>query len=152
MRTRRSAAAIGLALTFTSAAAIPRGQTDAPPASRPDARLVTVRGCLHGQTLTTLDETGTNGVAPQRFTLTGARSTLRALKSHSGHLEEITGTLKSGTADGGTRIQEKRIDKGRIYLGVGRAPFERPGVASDPAAASTLEVRDFVHLGDRCGG
>ena len=62
----------------------------------------------------------------------------------------MTGTLKRGTADGGTRIGEKKIDKGRVYMGVGSAPFERPGVASDAGATSTIEVRDFVHIGERC--
>src|SRR6266446_4813736 len=82
--------------------------------------LVTVRGCVHGQVLTTIDETGTNAHSPQRFNLTGDRRTLQTLKEHSGHLEEITGVLKGGTADGGVKIAEKPIDKGRIYIGVGK--------------------------------
>jgi hypothetical protein len=113
--------------------------------------LVTVRGCLHGQEITTVDETGTNGAAPQRFRITDDRETLSELKKHSGHFEEVTGTLTSGTADGGLRVGEKRIPKGRIYVGAGRQPFERPGTASDPAALSTLALRDFKHLASRCG-
>jgi hypothetical protein len=107
-------------------------------------------GCVHGTGITTVDESGTHGIAPQRFVLTGGRSTLSALKKHSGHLEQVTGTLKRGTADGGTRVGEKKIDKGRVYVGAGSTPFERPGVESDAGVTSTIEVRDFVHIGDRC--
>jgi hypothetical protein len=63
----------------------------------------------------------------------------------------VTGRLKKGTAAGGTHVVEKPIDKGRVYMGVGSAPFERPGVTSEPSAASTIEIRDLVHIGDRCG-
>ena len=113
--------------------------------------LVTVRGCLHGQEITTVDGTGTNGAAPQRFRITGDRERLKELKKHSGHYEEVTGTLTSGTADGGLRVREKPIPKGRVYVGVGQQPFERPGTTSDPTAVSTLTLRDFKHLGSRCG-
>src|SRR3954471_18752461 len=85
------------------------------PRTSKDSNLVTVRGCLHGLEITTFDETGTNGVPPQRFRLTGDRETLGELKKHSGHFEEITGMLTSGTANGGMRTGEKRIPKGRIY-------------------------------------
>jgi len=134
--------AMGLAMAAVALSA------DTPQPKNSD--LVTVRGCVHGTGITTVDESGTNGIPPQRFVLTGSRSTLSALKTHAGHLEEVTGTLKRGAADGGTHVGEKKIDKGRVYVGVGSAPFERPGVASDAGANSTIEVRDFVHIGDHC--
>jgi hypothetical protein len=121
------------------------------PQSTKDSNLVTVLGCLHGLEVTTFDETGTNGVPPQRFRLTGNREMLHELKKHSGHFEEIRGTLTSGTANGGLRTSEKRIPKGRIYAGVGSTPFERPGTTSDPGATSTVQLRTFAHLADRCG-
>jgi hypothetical protein len=144
LRLTRSAA---LALCLPASTVALRA-ADTPQPQKSD--LVTVRGCLHGHEITTIDESGTNGIPPQRFVLTGNRRTLAALKKHSGHLEEVTGTLKGGTANGGTRIVEKHIDKGRVYMGVGSAPFEQPGTAGDPGAASTIEVRDFVHVGERC--
>jgi hypothetical protein len=141
---------VPLALTpaLCLAAAAILAAADSPQPSSSD--LVTVRGCVHGTGITTVDESGTNGIPPQRFNIAGSRAMLSALKKHSGHLEEVTGTLKRGTGDGSTHIVEKKIDKGRVYMGVGSAPFERPGVASDAGATSTLEIRDFVHIGDRC--
>jgi hypothetical protein len=145
-RSRAVPLALTSALCFAAAGLLAAADTPEPKSSD----LVTVRGCVHGTDVSTVDQTGTNGVAPQKFHLTGSRATLAVLKKHSGHFEEITGTLKRGTGDGGARVGEKKIDKGRIYMGVGSAPFERPGVTSDVGATSTLEIRDFVHIGDRC--
>src|SRR5437762_237476 len=111
-------------ITVWASAAVAITGADTPKSKNSD--LVTVRGCLHGQVLTTIDETGTNGHAPQRFNLTGDRRTLQTLKEHSSHLEEITGVLKGGPADGGVKIAEKPIDKGRIYIGVGKAHVTGP--------------------------
>jgi hypothetical protein len=144
LRLTRSAA---VALSVAASAAVLHA-ADTPQTQKTD--LVTVRGCLHGNMISTIDESGTNGIPPQRFLLTGNRRTLSALKKHSGHLEEVTGTLKGGTADGGTRVVEKPIEKGRVYMGVGSAPFEQPGLAGGAGATSTIEVRDFVHVGERC--
>lgn len=149
-RLLRSLRVASVVAAFYGAAAAALFAADTPQSK--SSNLVTVRGCVHGTGIATVDESGTNGIPPQRFILTGSRATLSALKKHSGHLEEVTGRLKGGTAAGGTRVVEKPIDKGRVYMGVGTAPFERPGVASEPDAASTIEIRDFVHIGDRCAG
>jgi hypothetical protein len=146
---RRSSRVASVAVAFCGAAAAALFAAADTPHSK-SADLVTVRGCVHGTGITTVDESGTNGIPPQRFILTGSRATLSALKKHAGHLEEVTGRLKRGTPAGGSRVVEKPIDKGRVYMGVGSAPFERPGVASEPSAASSIEIRDFVHIGDRC--
>ena len=120
------------------------------PKTEKDAHLVTVRGCLHGLVLTTTDETGTNMPFPQRFDLTSDRRTLKQLEDYSGHFLEITGVLKGGTGNGGTRITEKPIPKGRIYVGVGLTPATAPRqLPGDPGAASTLDVRTFTDI-DRC--
>jgi hypothetical protein len=63
---------------------------------------------------------------------------------------EVTGVLKGGTGKGGTRITEKPIPKGRIYVGVGSTPVTGPGATPEgPTAASTLDVGKFEDI-DRC--
>jgi hypothetical protein len=121
------------------------------PKTEKDPHLVTVRGCLHGLVLTTTDEIGTKIMpSPTRFDLTGNRTTLEQLKKYSGRFLEVTGVLKRGTGTGGTRVTEKPIPKGRIYLGVGSTPVTAPGTPpEDPAAASTLDVHRFTDI-DRC--
>jgi len=107
---------------------------------------VTVRGCLHGLVLTTQDESGTNLPTPHKFRLTGDRTTLDALRKHSGHVEEVTGRRKDGKASAGFAVGEKRIKKGRIYVGAGSAPVRE----ADPIPDSSIEVREFTHVNDRC--
>jgi hypothetical protein len=106
----------------------------------------TVRGCLHGLVLTTQDDSGTNLPTPHKFRLTGDRRTLRELKKHSGHVEEVTGVLKAAPADAGYLVKEKRIDKGRVYMGVGSAPVHE----SSPVPDASIEVGRFTHVKDRC--
>jgi hypothetical protein len=136
-----AAAICVIAATVIHAADTPKTEKD---------RLVTVRGCLHGLVLTTADEIGTSMPSPTRFELTGNRSTLDQLRKYSGHVVEVTGVLKRGTGTGGTRVTEKPIPKGRIYVGVGSTPVTAPGTPpQDPAAASTLDVQRFADI-DRC--
>jgi hypothetical protein len=135
------------AICIIAAASIYAADT---PKTEKDPHLVTVRGCLHGLVLTTTDDTGTNTVVSQRFDLTGNRSTLGQLKKYPGRFMEVTGVLKGGTGNGGTRISEKPIPKGRIYVGVGSTPVTAPGTPPErPATASTLDVRKFEDI-DRC--
>lgn len=73
---------------------------DTPPTKTSSDR-ITVRGCLQGLVLTTQDESGTNLPTPHKFVITGDRRTLKTLKMHSGHFEELTGVVKSGKSSGG---------------------------------------------------
>jgi hypothetical protein len=107
---------------------------------------VTVRGCLHGLVITTQDESGTNLPTPHKFRLTGDRTTLDALRKHSGHVEEVTGRRKAGKASAGVAVGEKRIEKGRVYIAAGSAPVYE----GDPIPDSSIEVREFTHVNDRC--
>jgi hypothetical protein len=108
--------------------------------------LVTVRGCLHGRTLVALY--GTGSVDPQRSELTGDREIMKALKAHSSHVEEVTGTLKTREAKGATRITEKQSGKNRVYVGIGEAIRSD---APSPAAGPIIAVRSIKHLNDYCG-
>ena len=144
LRRLGSATAIGVLVS----AALHAADT---PKIRKDPQLVAVRGCLLGLVLTTRDETGTNTVVHQQFTVTGSRDALKQLQGLSGHLIDVTGALKGGTGHEGTRIAEKRIPKGRIYVGAGSAPVANPHQAQpNPPAAATLEVRTFADIDAHC--
>lgn len=114
-------------------------QGDAPKSSK-QSDLVTVRGCLRGSTLTTLFE-------PRQFHLTSSRELSALLNKHSGHVEEITGRLKSGNAAGATVIKEKSGSQGRVYVGVGT----RSATPSEGVTLPVIEVRSVTHIEDACG-
>jgi len=71
------------------------------PQPKKSSDLVTIRGCLQGLVLTTQDESDTNLPTPHKFEVTGDRRTLKTVKMHSGHFEELTGVVKSGKSSGG---------------------------------------------------
>jgi hypothetical protein len=54
--------------------------------------------------------------------------------------------LKAGKDTGATRVKEKRGAKGRVFGGYGT----RTARAENPAAASTLEVRNVTHVQANC--
>jgi len=126
--------AIGAALSI---AGTTLAQT--PPQSK-QSDLVTVRGCLHGSEITS---------EGRRFRLTGDKRLMRELKAHEDHIEEVTGRLKDGTGNGGTHIKEWQTGKTHVYAGGGNAPVKS---AADPDASSTLELRDFTHIQNKCTG
>ena len=118
---------------------------DTPP-TKTSSDQITVRGCLQGLVLTTQDESGTNLPTPHKFVITGDRRTLKTLKMHSGHFDELTGVLKAGKSSSGFVVKEKPIKKGRAYIGVGSAPVYE----ANPIPDSSIEVRGFTHIHDRC--
>jgi hypothetical protein len=107
--------------------------------------VVTVRGCLQGLVLTTLDD-GTNAVEHRQYTLRGDRATVQQLKTLSSHVVEVTGVLKGGDDRAGLRTAEKRIPKGRIFAGVGGTPLAAPNQPQDPAPTATLDVKTFADI------
>ena len=134
--------AVLLAWSVVLAADVSRTKDGAP--------LVTVRGCLHGLVLTTVDDTGTNAVVHRPVTLRGDRETEKQLKALSNHFVEVTGVLKGGDDHTGVRIAEKPIPKGRIYAGVGSTPVAAPSQPqADPVRAATLDVKKVADI-NRC--
>lgn len=117
------------------------------PKSSKDTDLVTVRGCLHGSTLTTTATTNSQSAsAPRQFQLRSSRELAALLKKHTGHLEEVTGVLTAGRDEGAVRVKEKSGSKGRVYVGIGRDST----AIGNPAAASVIEVRSVTHVENRC--
>jgi hypothetical protein len=107
--------------------------------------LVMVRGCLHGLTLTTTSAPDFDS-DPREFQLRASREIAALLRTHTGHIEEVTGVLKAGKDTGATRMKEKAGAKGKIYAGFGT----RTSRAENPASVSAIDVRSVTHVGDRC--
>ena len=108
--------------------------------------LVTVRGCLHGLTLTT---TADADLGLREFQLTGSRELTKLLKQHSGYVVEITGLLKAGKDAGDARIKEKSGSQGRVYVGVGARAIS-PETATASPTSSLIEVRSVTNTENRC--
>ena len=133
-------------LAFASAGPLAQGT----PNTRTDSHVMTVRGCLQGLVLTTVDSSPINA-AVHKLTLTGDRETLKQLKQLSNHLLEVTGVPKGGDDHTGARIAEKPIPKGRVYVGVGSTPLTAPSHSpSEAAPTATLNVKSFADISNSC--
>jgi hypothetical protein len=106
--------------------------------------LMTVRGCLHGLTLTT---TADADFGVRQFQLTGSRELTALLRQHSGYIEEITGLLKAGKDAGEGRIKEKSGSQGRVYVGIGT---RTTGPETQAPTVSVIDVRTVTHTENRC--
>lgn len=100
--------------------------------------VLTVTGCLAGPTLQELGSLRT-------YRLTGDKALLKELaKEHTGHMDEVTGTLKSTLVQASTR--SKQVGKTRISIGVAESR-----TAPDRAGAlPVLAVKSFQHLPGVC--
>jgi hypothetical protein len=99
-----------------------------------------VTGCINGPTIQETDSLRT-------FRLTGDKALVKELtKEHAGHIDEVSGTLKS-TLTAGTR--GKQVGRSRISIGIveskSRAAPERG------EALPVLAVKSFRHLPGSCG-
>jgi hypothetical protein len=100
--------------------------------------LLTVRGCITGPTI---EDPG----SLRTYRLTGDEALLKELaKEHSGHVDEVTGTLKSTLVQGSTR--SKQVGKTRISVGVA----ESRSAPDRSAALPVLSVTSFKHLPGVC--
>jgi hypothetical protein len=97
-----------------------------------------VTGCITGPTIQETDTLRT-------YRLTGDKTILKELaKAHVGHLDEISGTLKSVLVESATRT--KQVGKTRISIGAVEsrsAPERREGLP-------VLAVKSFRHLPGAC--
>jgi hypothetical protein len=100
--------------------------------------VLTVKGCLTGPTIEELSSLRT-------YRLTGDKALLKELaKEHTGHVDEVTGTLKSTLLQGSTR--SKQVGKTRISIGVAESR-----TAPDRGdALPVLSVKSFQHLQGVC--
>ena len=69
----------------------------------------------------------------------------KLLKEHSGHMEEVTGTLKELSA-AGPIVKDKTMGKNRFYVGAGKT--EAP--PADASVRPSIAVRDLTHLAGQC--
>ncbi len=100
--------------------------------------VLTVEGCLTGPTIQELGSLRT-------YRLTGDKALLKELaKEHTGHIDEVIGTLKSTLVQASTR--SKQVGKTRITFGVAESR-----TAPDRAdALPVLSVTSFQHLPGVC--
>ena len=114
--------------------------TDAPQ-ERPERKakipekgdLLVVKGCLSGSTLH-------DSASARTYRLRGAKSVMRLLKEHKGHMDEITGELKSSLRMSNTRGTQV----GRTKISIGVADPRNAGVAEE--YNPVLEGKSFNHL------
>ena len=97
---------------------------------------VVVSGCIRDSTI---EETATGRV----FRLTGDRKALRELmKAHDGHVDDVSGVLKSGLLQ--TTERSKRIGKTGISIGAAES-------RNTPAEGfPILSIKSFEHTGGMC--
>jgi hypothetical protein len=140
--------AIALATVTALAAQDPEIPVKKGPAKKGDT--VVIRGCVSGALLDDMDAksidtpTGLGGTAVT-YRMTGDKKMLQILKKeHNGHVEMVTGVLKS---DPGATPLGKQMGKTRITIGAGPT-------ATSPAMQTpyypVLEVKSFEHSGTTC--
>lgn len=141
-----------LALALASATALAAQDPEIPvkkgPAKKGDT--VVIHGCVSSALLDDMDAkaidtpTGLGGTAVT-YRMTGDKKLLEQLKKeHNGHIETVTGVLKS---DPGSTPLGKQVGKTRITIGAGPT-------ATSPAMQTpyypVLEVKSFEHSGQTC--
>jgi hypothetical protein len=128
-------------------------QQDPPKEHKPPKRgdVVVVKGCLKGGVLETAELTGPGGTGTDladlvTFRLTGDKKTLQEIKKeHDGHVDVITGELKTDLPTS-TTPRGKKVGNTRITVGVG-ASGRYPG---PPPAIPVLKVTSFEHGSVTC--
>jgi hypothetical protein len=149
----RQAAFIRLSVSVAFCVALDaRGQKprDAPPEPKRGETVVAL-GCVKGSVLESTDTESTDGTGRLTqlvtYRLTGDKDVLKVLKrEHDGHIEEITGVLKSELATNEKR--GKQFGKTRIVVGVG--PSARAD-GQQPQPLPVLSVKSFRHIAASCG-
>ena len=135
----------------------PGAAQDAPekkprPPGKGDA--VVVKGCLSRGVLAAHDtrkedDDAAATTSPIDFRLTGSKRILKPFREeHEGHLEEVTGVLKSHLPDEKS-AKGMRIGGTGIFIG-GGAP-RAGGIQEMTPHLPVLEVKSVRHIGDRCG-
>jgi hypothetical protein len=114
----------------------PRDQTKIP--ERGDT--ITVEGCLDGSTIKDID-TGLT------FRLKGEKALIKQLgKEHKGHMDKLTGVLKSELRMGG--VKGKRV--GNTVISIGGAEARTSPGAMQQELNPVLEVKTLEHLPGVC--
>lgn len=132
---------VSTVLSLAALAAAGRSQvTSAPKPKEPaNSNFIVVRGCVSGSML---EDAGNR----RTYRLKGSRSLLSLLaKEHQGHVEEVTGELKSERRMGGRKTKQVG-KKTSVYVG---AAEDRNTGSEDPIPE--LEVKSFEHLTGVCG-
>lgn len=143
-----------LSVLMVLPAQAPPQQDPSQPREKPpqEGDAVIVKGCVKGSVLEShetrkADDTGMTSASID-YRMTGKKDVVKAVRSgHDGHLEEITGVLKSRLPDDNV-MKGKQIGKTRIFIG---GDPRSSGIESRTPHLPVLEVKSSRHLGDRCG-
>ena len=125
-----------------------------PPAPSPKApsnvQSVRIQGCISGRSINPTVDTDllTIPEAHRRIRLKGSRAMMATLKEHDGHEDEIVGTTKISSGGKTAAVKEKKTERGRVYVGVGKdnAPGGILGTED-----LTVDVTGITHLKPLCG-
>lgn len=122
----------------------------APPKQPSNLQSVRIRGCISGRSINPTTDTDLLAIpdAHRILRLKGSRAMMATLKEHDGHEDEIVGTTRIATAGRTRAVKEKKTERGRIYVGVGKD--EDPGDILG-AEDVTVDVTGITHLRPVCG-
>lgn len=126
-------------------------QNTPPPQKQPsNVQSVRIRGCISGRSINPTTDTDplTIPEAHRTVRLKGSRAMMATLKEHDGHEDEIVGTARIANAGKTAVVKEKKTERGRVYVGVGKDTS--PGVVPGSEEA-TVDVTGLTHLKPLCG-
>ena len=127
-----------ISLFTLSSGGAPQDRPEPKPKIPEKGDTIVVKGCLSGSMLQD-SESG------RTYRLKGEKGLMKVLtKEHKGHMDEVTGELKSSLLTGSTR--SKQVGKTKISIGV--ADTRNTGVADE--YNPVLQVKSFNHLPGEC--
>lgn len=120
---------------------------------------VIVRGCIDGSTVVSTDiqvrDSSASYAGEVTYRMSGDKKVVNPIKKeHKGHVDVLTGTLKSDLPDANAP-RETRVGRTRIVIGAGPQSgpeAQRPfGAGSQgPPSFPVLEVKEIEHTGVSC--
>jgi hypothetical protein len=146
MRTRffgTVVAVLGLS-AFTPGQTVPPAQ----PSQPSNIQDIRIRGCLNGRSIRPAQDANPLSLQwESTYRLKGSRAIMDTLKEHDGHEDEIVGTTKISTSDKAKAVKEKKVGRGRVYVGAGSDK-----TAGGPPSSEdfTIDVTALTHLKSGC--
>lgn len=130
---------VSVVVSVASYLALPwQGGSEPKSAEPKKGDVLTVKGCITGPTIEDLSSLRT-------YRLTGGKALLKELANdHTGHMDELTGTLKSTLVQASAR--SKQVGRTRISIGVAESRSAPDRGESLPV----LSVKSFQHLPGVC--
>ena len=108
-----------------------------------------MRGCLDGRTIRPVLDSDPllTPYVDGKYRLEGSKAMMATIREHDGHEDEISGTTQISTATSTKAGAEKKVGRGRVYVGAGHDTS--PGQAPD-AEDLTIDVSSLTHIKAVC--